>query len=370
MLADGYDLSRRGSVSIAVRVPRERAEQLREAASASGVDVSTYMRDALFNAPTLTMAAVNKIQRHAAAAERELAETQMQSLRDELTRAFADRATAYEQLATLEADLDQGSLRLLVLSRRVLRGETATREQFAEVWGRLDPTTQAYLVPAMILAIREFVLAVPEAQSREDLPRQQRVVADVDWLITRLADAPAASAPPGPEPVTNAPVIASETALAVACADAEDPLLGAGGAVRSLDHSLDGSHSGARFDGPKAVEPGQVAGATPLGGLEGVASECVLQAPTDPVWTTPIVVDATAVSASPVAAPLGRADASTRAPLAARSGSERSEVEAKEMDAHAAGDLPAPPPPEAQQAWAKNASWMPIKSEASADMWL
>jgi hypothetical protein len=201
VLTHRYDLSRRGSVSIAIRVPRELAQQLREAAVASGIDVSTYMRDALFAAPNITRAAVNEIQWGAAAAERALAESQMQSLRDQVARALADSATAREQLVTLERDLAQRPLRLLFLSGRVLRGETGARQEFAEVWGHLDPPAQEQLLPAMIMALREFLLAVPEAKpSSDDLARQRRVVADVDWLLSYLADALGGSASHGPEP--------------------------------------------------------------------------------------------------------------------------------------------------------------------------
>lgn len=375
MLGNRYDLSRRGSVSIAIRVPRERAEQLREAAIASGIDMSTYMRDALFAAPNVTVAAVNKIQGEAAAAEREFAEAQMHSLRDQIARALADGARAHEQLATLEGDLDQGPLRLLVLSRRVLRGETDAPREFADVWGHLDEPAQEHLVPAMIIAIREFLLAVPQAiSSREDLARQQRLVADVDWLLTRFADALGRSAPPGPEPVSNAPAMASAPAPAVARAAAkEDPVPGGGATPLSQSDAPTrpyGSYLRARSAGPKAGDRAQVADAASLGGPMGISADWVLQTRTDPVWTTPIVVDATAPSATPRAAHLVRAGASTLAPFPGGSGDEHFEVEPKDGAEHPE-DPPAPPPVETQEsAQQMTRRRMPGRSEASADMWL
>jgi hypothetical protein len=376
VLANRYDLSQRGSVSIAIRVPRELAAQLREAAVASGIDVSTYMRDALFAAPNITIAAVNLIQWEAAAAERELAESQMQSLRDEVARARADGAKAREQLETLECDLGQRPVHLLVLCDRVPRGETDARQEFTGVWGHLDPAARKQLLPAMLMPIREFLLAVPEAKpSSDDLARHRRVVADVAWLVCHLEDALGGNAPPGAEPATNAPATASAPASAVGRADAtEDAMPWGGAALPSQSQalaSLHGSYLEARSVGPAADDLGQVAGAAECGGHEGISADWALQAQTSAVSTSPTVADATGLLATARADLLGRASAPTSTTLPRGSGGAHVEVEGKGGEAHPGEFPPAPPlmaPQESRRQTARG--WMPSQSEASADMWL
>jgi hypothetical protein len=374
VLAHRYDLSRHGSVSIAIRVPREVAQQLREAAIASGIDRSTYIRDALTAAPGMTMAAVKEIQWEAAAAERELAASQMQSLRDQVARALSDGAQAREQLVTLEGDLGQGTLRLLILGRRVLRGEMDARRRFAEVWGQLDLPAQEQLLSATIMAIREFLLACPEAKpSSDDLVRQRRLFANVDWLLSIISGALGTNAPRGSEPAANTASTASTPAPVLGRADGtNDAVPGGDPAPPSISHAPPlphGSHLEAHAAGPKGDDRGQVAGAAQLGGFEGTSAHRARQGTSPPVWASPTVLDSGALLATSRAGLLGRTGARTSTPFP--DGSKRKQVEGKDGEACPAEDPPPPPPVEAQEPRRETArGWMPNKSEASADMWL
>jgi hypothetical protein len=133
-----FDLSRRDSVAIAVRMPLSLAEQLREAANATGVNLSTYVRDALLGLPAITEASVHEIQHAAARAERALIASEMRELRERLDVTLKQTVRAHEQRAMLEREVERFPVRLLILVNRILSGQIGARHEFAELWSDLD----------------------------------------------------------------------------------------------------------------------------------------------------------------------------------------------------------------------------------------
>lgn len=306
-----YDLSRSGSVTLAVRAPRELARQLRQAADLAGIDVSTYMRNALFAAPDVTATAVVEIKRAAAAGERERALSEIQSLRDHVAGALQESAIARDRIATLERDLRQPPLRLLALSNRVLRGETDGREDFANAWEQLNPAAQTHLLPALLMAIREFLIAMPEAiSSREELARHRRLLADVDWLASVIGGARGGNAGDRPALVTETD--ASEHAGALAIGRDGPPSCATpsgGGSPPSLVRapaSLGGSHLEGCSSGAKTEERGQVASSAQFRGFEVLPTDGIFRRHPDLLSGSATVVGASGPRHAEPAAPRKR----------------------------------------------------------------
>lgn len=211
MTTQHYDLSRNASVSIAVRVPRVLARQVKEAAEISGTDLATYMRNGLFAAQALTASAVAEIRKEAAAGERRLAEWELQGLRDQLAEVVEEVALSRERVAELERDLDLQPLRLLVLTGRVLTGGAAERQEFTECWGHLGPSDQTQLLPAMIMAMKASLTAVPDAKASEGRDAaHERVLASTDWLIGLIEETLGRYAAHDVEPAIDIPAAASD----------------------------------------------------------------------------------------------------------------------------------------------------------------
>jgi hypothetical protein len=365
-----YDLSRDASVSIAVRVPRVLARQVKEAAEISGTDVSTYMRNTLFAAQALTAEAVAEIRKEAAAGERRLVERELQRLRDQLAEAVEDVAVSRERVVGLERDLDLHPLRLLVLTSRVLTGGAAERQEFTEFWGHLDRSDQTQLVPAMIMAMKAPLTALPDATvpaGRDAAHR--RVLASADWLIGLMEEALSRCAPHDAEPATDIPAAASDASQygirgKDAVEDASPEVGTPAPAFLEGSASVPGSSQETRYVGPASDDLGQVASSEERGGLEILSIEGARQEATYPVYPSPTTLGG--LPAISFAELLSRVPAGTAAKCPIEPGDE----DAEGRGVNTAMDALPPPQVEAQdQGNQTNDWWAPIPSEASADMW-
>jgi hypothetical protein len=355
---------------MAVRVPRVLALQVKEAAEISGTDVSTYIRNTLFAAQAITTAAAAEIRKEAAAGERRLVDRDLQRLRAQLAEAFDEVATSRVTALGLERDLNLLPLRLLILTIRVLRGGQRERQEFNEIWAHLDPSDQTRLLPAIVMAMTEYLRAARDAEGPvgRDSARP-RLFADAGWLIGLIEKALARDAPRDPTPATEG--LAAVSDASKHGMRGEEAGNGSSLEVCALTQVLLGKSTSVprspqetRHVEPDPNDLGQVALSEEPGALEVLLTQRVRQEAAYPVYTSP-----TMLGGSPA---ITLAELLSRIPTGAGA---TCPVELRDADTeggrvHAA--MEALPPP---QAWAQelgiqtNDGWALIPSEAWADMW-
>ena len=187
-----YNLSRQASVVLSVRVPRSLVQDVTEAAESAGVDRSTYLRDALSRALSITAAAASKIQNDTALVERRKAASELQVVREELVTCARQRAGHTRGSRSSSMRSTRPGCRVLVLSNRILGGRPGAQQEFTELWEHLDPAAQVELVPVMYRVMQGYFFALGEAlpQTSEESGWERQLIGEASWLLARMLEAP------------------------------------------------------------------------------------------------------------------------------------------------------------------------------------
>lgn len=207
--------STRSDRVVSCRMPSEHYERLAEAAAATDLSVSEFMRESVFGAVETTSAALDAaysegVRDAEADAQRHL--VMVEAERDQERRL---RTQAQQRVGQLEQELRITSARLINSLTRVLEHRSdGARGEVVRLWTMLDVAERERLFPAIATSVVETVHASFATASRPDPEQLLAVYRRARWLCDVVTPGPGNAE--GPDPDVHAWALVSTLALRAA----------------------------------------------------------------------------------------------------------------------------------------------------------